>query len=107
MLIGGWSNSISVTGPRVRTWRRSSLTAPLPLEQPSDRTFERDARVRALFRGEEVHGGDRADEPGDGIRDRRAGQAGRVVARGPAPVGFGARAVPGAVGVGERTDPQH
>src|SRR3954470_2631066 len=102
MLMGGWSNSISVTAPRVRTWSRSSPTAPLPVEQPADGTFQRDARVGAFVSGggcgEEVDGGDSADHSRDRIGERRASEARRIVACGPTPVRLGGGAVPGPVG---------
>src|SRR3954463_8287786 len=100
MLMGGWSNSISVTAPRVCTWSRSSPTAPLPVEQPADGTFQRDARVGASVSGgcgEEVDGRDSTDHSRDRIGERRATEARRIVACGPTPVRLGAGPVPGPV----------
>src|SRR5262249_43980080 len=108
MLMGGWSNTISVTAPRARTWSRGSPTPALPIEQSTDRTLQRDPRPRRLSaRGEEVDRGDRGHETRDRVGDRRAVQARRVVTGGPAAVGLGGRPVAGAVAGGERRDLHH
>ena len=60
MLIGGWSNSISVTAPRVRTCSRSSATDVAPgraVARLRPRARPR-ARARRAASGEQVDGGD-------------------------------------------------
>src|SRR5215210_2434126 len=83
MLIGGWSNTISVVPPRAETRNRSD-TARLHAEQVPYRAFERHAFARSRATG--AHHVDRdqcGQQSRDRIGDRDASEPRRVVARRP------------------------
>src|SRR5215831_10057905 len=105
MLIGGWSNAISVTGPRARTWRRS-LMSSLHREQLPDRILERDARSRTTRTvGQHVDRGEYREQRRHGIGDRHASEARRVVPRRPPAAALRGKSVARTVAVSERRDP--
>src|SRR6478736_2020448 len=106
MFMGGWSNTISVTGPRVETtsraWRASATGRRLR-EQVPDRAFERHAITHARM-AQRAHAGERGVKPGDRIRDRRSGEARRSAPRHPAPAALRGQPVTGTVFVRERRE---
>src|SRR4249920_2702744 len=100
MLIGGLSKTMSVTGPRTRTWRRSAIAA-LQRQQVADGLLERDTGAtagRAVV--QDVDREQHREEPRDRIRDRRSPEARRIVAGRPAPTRFGREAVARAFALG-------
>src|SRR6185437_4118186 len=103
MLIGGWSNTMSVIASRWATTSRSSLTGPLPCQQVAHRALQRDAgAVAPRARRQQLDRHERAHHPRHRIGDRRAGEAGWIVAGGPATVRLRRRSVPRTVAVDER-----
>src|SRR5262245_59565776 len=98
MLMGGLSNSISVIGPRARTWRRSAI-GTLPCQEESDCFLERHPGARACWcsRVEQLDGVKRGEQAGDRVGDGRTAEAGRVMTGRPATACFGREPISGAV----------
>src|SRR5438093_5952298 len=107
MLMGGWSNTISMIASWCSTRSRSSATGPFPLQEVAHGTLEGDAGTRArVTRRDERDRGEGAEQPGDRVGHRGTTEPGRVVAGTPAAPRLGCRSVARAVVVDERGDAQ-